>query len=100
MNVVPLVPEKAKRDGCGCPPWIVRCAHFDGDSLFLTDRKISAESAPYNLPFFLSLPRYLGGYNTLPRPYGRVGYYYEGDDEDAAIAAFHAAEERLLAESS
>lgn len=33
------------RDGCGCPPWVLRCAHWDqsvlvivSDSLFVTRR--------------------------------------------------------------
>lgn len=29
---------RAKRDGCGCPPW-VRCIHFDGQILWLGDRE-------------------------------------------------------------
>ena len=31
----PLRPE---RDGCGCPPWVLRCAHWEGKVLMFIDR--------------------------------------------------------------
>ena len=33
------------RDGCGCPPWVVACAHFDERVLWLIDGNIRC-SAP------------------------------------------------------
>jgi hypothetical protein len=27
--------HRAVRDGCGCPPWVIRCAHWDGQILVL-----------------------------------------------------------------
>lgn len=30
-------PRLAERDGCGCPPWVVRCVHFSGMLLAITD---------------------------------------------------------------
>lgn len=28
---------RAERDGCGCPPWVLRCVHFAGRILWLGD---------------------------------------------------------------
>ena len=30
-------PLRAKRDGCGCPPWTISCAHFGESRMVLTD---------------------------------------------------------------
>jgi hypothetical protein len=30
-------PSLAQRDGCGCPPWVLRCVHWDGQILHLVD---------------------------------------------------------------
>lgn len=37
----PLAPPSAERDGCGCPPWVLRCAHWEGRILVLADKRIS-----------------------------------------------------------
>ena len=29
----------AERDGCDCPPWILRCAHWGGRILILIDNE-------------------------------------------------------------
>lgn len=35
----------AGRDGCGCPPWVVRCGHLpDGSLLMLADNQIPTPS--------------------------------------------------------
>lgn len=34
-QTIPFVIERAERDGCDCPPWVIRCAHFDGGLLVL-----------------------------------------------------------------
>ena len=28
---------------CGCPPWVVQCAHFDGKALWLNDQTSAAK---------------------------------------------------------
>lgn len=33
------VERRARRDGCDCPPWVIRCAHFDERTLVLTDNR-------------------------------------------------------------
>lgn len=30
----------ANRDGCGCPPWVVACAHFGENMVWLCDNEI------------------------------------------------------------
>lgn len=27
--------SRADRDGCGCPPWVLRCAHWEGQILVM-----------------------------------------------------------------
>jgi hypothetical protein len=34
------------RDGCDCPPWILRCAHFDGQFINLASSEAFAECHP------------------------------------------------------
>lgn len=81
---------------CKCPPYIIRCAHYEGDSLFLTDRSVSWGK---HGPLFDDLPRYLCGADTQS-PSRRISYNYEGDDQGAALAAFHEAEAMLLDRST
>ena len=90
MNVLPLVPEKAKRDGCECPEFHERCCHYAGQAIYLaparrlpgqwnvTQGKDGGERAWTGAPFVHTV-------HLLTHDY------------EAALAAFHAAEERLLA---
>ena len=36
-NAAAAIAHIAERDGCGCPPWILRCAHWGGRILILID---------------------------------------------------------------
>jgi hypothetical protein len=79
-------------DGCDCPAYIERCAHWEGTRLFLTDRHHpTADDIVRRLS-----RRYLMGVDEL-RDKGTVSYPYCGNDHDEALAAFHEAEEALLA---
>ena len=52
---IPFALERAQRDGCGCPEWVVRCAHFEGRIVFFAKRletkhtcgRIQFRSEPY-----------------------------------------------------
>lgn len=98
------LPERAKRDGCGCPPWVIRCTHFGGRILWLGAEHASHQA--HTEQCLLRVPPY--GVGTVERfdvcangcgvligagdiqPGG--GY----DSEADAIAAFEAEEARLL----
>ncbi len=36
-QALPTEEQRARRDGCGCPPRVVQCAHWDGRVLYLLD---------------------------------------------------------------
>ena len=37
--------RSVERDGCGCPPWVIRCVHWEGQILLLQDGS-TAEASP------------------------------------------------------
>lgn len=93
---------RAERDGCSCPAWVVRCAHFEGRIVLLS----GTEGAPTNTihgTFF--------GYCVASGSLGLItcklcgfNHYIEGpgssrtfDEYDAALEAFARAEAELLA---
>ena len=106
MTLPEAATERVLRE-CGCPPWVVRCAHLGDPSdhlVHLADRDIFGpmSSCPADL-----LPdvryhvcvwddqREIGAWGTLDGPEHRIKPY-RSDSYDAALAAFHAAEMELL----
>ncbi len=47
----PDVLERAQRDGCGCPEWVVMCAHWEGRVLWLTSRFPECDCCVNNYEF-------------------------------------------------
>jgi hypothetical protein len=90
----------AARDGCACPPWVVRCVHFGGSvCLWIWSQSLWLQHNPgktFNDPADWTVCKADLQLDVHPVQL----WIYEGDDEDAALAAFYAAEERLLAEAS
>ena len=43
MRSAPVRERRAERDGCGCPPAALRCAHWEGRVVVLLDTKKAAE---------------------------------------------------------
>ena len=78
------------RGGCDCPPWILRCLHYEGLVLTLRDYGHSAYIA---MDDSVEECRYeiFGGWS-----FGPFVQDYWGDDRVAALAAFAVAEQRLL----
>jgi hypothetical protein len=93
--VLPRQDAREVRECPICPPYVRTCAHWDGAKLFLTDRY--HESIPtHERDWFerTTAPQFLGGRDQeTPR---EISYFYEGDDPEAALAAFYEAESRLL----
>lgn len=83
-------PDRILRE-CDCPPWVERCAHIDGHWLTL-HRDNTAEElwsvCGDSGPQVLSQS---GNIHEWPRETWRIGLSLE-----AALAAFHEAEEALL----
>lgn len=36
------IAKRAARDGCGCPPWVMRCVHFEGQIVSINDQFAAA----------------------------------------------------------
>ena len=77
-----------------CPPWVIRCVHFEDGVVTFRD---------YKHPEYIRL--YADAITPRDPHYGvfgavtPIGPYIDGgetDDYDTALAAFHAAEEALL----
>ena len=94
----------ARRDGCGCPPQVELCAHFEGQVVVLCSRDGLPQTAKvaHNHMWMFGVARRRSeplwlcecgcgwqGWYTLPGN----GF----DDHDLALAAFEAACERLRA---
>lgn len=47
---------RAARDGCGCPRWVRRCVHFDGEIMIL----IADSPSPCECPIHLETPAHFG----------------------------------------
>lgn len=97
------------RDGCDCPPWIMQCAHFNGGIAALSDTSKHVSSPGCNCsganhaPYRYSAGLLYGHWETCA--HGTTGFYaareshinlYRGGSHKVALAAFHAAEARLL----
>ena len=105
---------RAARDGCDCPPWIIRCAHFDGymaqlnDISLVTARHLGQTPTRYAVVVMTERPSHpcpccgtpLYGFgpqkpnswtNREPK-----NLRLASDDYNEALAAFHKAEEALL----
>ncbi len=39
-----------ERDGCGCPPWVLRCVHFDGRILLLLGYQLDSPECARCVP--------------------------------------------------
>ena len=39
-----------ERDGCGCPPWVLRCVHFDGRILMLLGYQLDSPECALCVP--------------------------------------------------
>lgn len=99
----------AHKDGCECPPWIIRCAHFNGTILTVTEVDLvkaepgcSCATAPHSGLF--SCGWMVGEWQKCQ--HGTPGFWYSqrahknlygGHDRAAALDAFSEAEPLLLA---
>lgn len=85
-------PPAINGDGCDCPDWgyptVLRCAHYGGLRLRLIDWHKNPDYAP---------PRF-----TVTLMDDEIDYpdAYEGNDEAAALGAFHEAERALVESAS
>lgn len=78
----------AERDGCGCPHFVVRCVHHpDGTILWLCDWELDP---PYWSRYHVCTNHWADE-NDCP------GFVDTTHDYAAALAAFHEAEQRLIA---
>jgi hypothetical protein len=90
---------------CDCPDWFVRCAHWQGELVFLGDRRrlhwvngmpADVDASPWRvwrlLPTDLLARKLLN--HTVSTPHSCL---YAGDSEADALAAFYDAEQQLLA---
>ena len=91
--------QDPSRDGCDCPPWVIRCAHFEGNTLVLVgphgtrhDLHSQCTYAVYDAAFW-RVCNWCG--DRAAPAFSPVAY--AGSDLIAAHAAFDAAELRLLA---
>ena len=96
----PLVEPLAARDGCDCPPWVIRCAHYEGRGVVLvTPHGTNHDHHCDNIPFNVFMTK---EWIICPRCGDLIHDHlhqsrYRGHDADEALAAFYAAEEALLA---
>ena len=87
---------------CDCPPWVLRCVHFDGDGIVLTsahgtdhDNHSTTSSRGVKHSVYL-MSQWVNCIfcGDLCAPFGVP--VYSGPDYAAALAAFHEAETALL----
>ena len=106
------------RDGCDCPPHVLRCVHFDGDGIALIDRRAMKDCCDLKRSFDINrvrvnhssgglAPFYLVAMRDLadcPSSGLQFTHFWVRNqpvfhcysDEAAALAAFYAAEEALI----
>ena len=99
LTCFPEREQDPSRDGCDCPPWVIRCAHFEGNTLVLVgphgtrhDLHSQCTYAVYDAAFW-RVCNWCG--DRAAPAFSPVAY--AGSDLIAAHAAFDAAELRLLA---
>jgi hypothetical protein len=106
--VTPSESAASQRE-CGCPEWVLRCVHFSGRCIVLVGPSEHDSHGPPSTIIKLGSSSYLviDADRALPCGCGapligamrREPRYYMGNDHAVALAAFHAAESRLLAEA-
>ena len=94
------------RDGCGCQPWVVKCAHFGGVVLGLSDHDIDKCSCSYLFSPSAHV-KYTVVRSDVGEPCPKDSRFrhsavsdreYSGNDYQAALAAFAKAEIELIEE--
>lgn len=106
------MPERAQRDGCNCPPWVLRCVHREGTEavLVLADaNRLYELHPPYGAGDWREGGYHFGVYfisdtAKLPCDCGCETEFAAGIDlprtrhktEAEALDAFHSEEARLL----
>lgn len=82
------------RDGCGCPPEVERCCHHEDGYLNLASWHVGEWQVISGDLLHLDPLTVRTWRSSSPVPWG--GDHYHGCDYDAALAAFYAAEAKLL----
>ena len=103
----------AARDGCACPPWIVRCAHWGGRILIFIDNEavptryahcsnpshdLTYSGQPYGVGSILKWVT-IPGCGCLGWPSASLQQFYSGRGPAAAVAEFYRQEAKLLGRS-
>lgn len=101
LNYEDVEQARVDRDGCDCPPWVVRCVHVDGDMRLVLGHPDAAKCSRVVSSHYV--------FTTTTAPSKRCDecgeadwWLYECtgieqfDNETDALEAFHAAEEELL----
>lgn len=103
MTTADMIEARALRDGCDCPPQVERCAHFTELTLKLSRAdRLPAVHVGAVWPFSVTTSRGAPdsfcdcgcGWRGWRLP---VELSYVGSFHDAALAAFHEAEAKLIA---
>lgn len=90
-DLTPDTERLTNRDGCDCPTWVVRCAHFEDSHLRMLSWRSHPEQATFVRDWHVcSEPEVCDGRGPLSTS------LHSGNDYDAALAAFYEAERRLL----
>lgn len=100
MDTPALAPETEERvrECTLCPPWVLRCAHWESSGVVMVGLHGTKHDDHANRVLIVHpmsswvACRYCGDLHCRE---GAPTYFY-GDDYDAALAAFYEAEERLL----
>lgn len=89
----PLTPaaQRARRDGCDCPPFVERCVHFNGRWVALHHFDSTPVVCTGSEPPVAASASHHGGDSMC--------VWWNGEQGLTAEAAFAAAVERLLAEA-
>ena len=89
------------RDGCTCPPWVIRCVHFGSHVLRLVGP--DAEHDGHERDTGNAIASHVLGFNLGPCVCGAPYFHAKmgtGDQwfftTESALAAFYAAEEGLV----
>ena len=105
LHTQTAAPAGDGRDGCDCPPWVIRCAHLGDDVIVMcgaagycaTCGEGDDDSSHYLvIPAFNKFSCLACRTRTVPERYMREMPPYWGTSYDEALAAFYAAEEALI----
>jgi hypothetical protein len=109
MSATPITADQETRECTECPPYITRCAHFDGRHVALMNTRAYEKACDYwqgqtwaergdwavlVIADDAALVCSAMCRTVCGNRYGEI--VHEGKQRDIAEAAFHAAEERLL----